>query len=41
MKINEALEVTGKIRRVGWDFDIFARLESALSFKLFKSFGDD
>lgn len=41
MKINEALPVTGKVRRVGWDKDVYARLTGALSFTLYKAFDND
>lgn len=41
MKINEALQFTGKVRRVGWDKDVYARLVGALSFTLYKVFDND
>lgn len=41
MKINEALEITGKVRRVGWDKDVYARLTGALSFTLYKTDEDN
>lgn len=41
MKINEALPFTGKVRRVGWDKDVYARLVGALSFTLYKVFDND